>query len=61
VGEGVREPLTFALSGGPAPCHIRDHRIPAGTDVSSGTCKCTNCDYELKVGSTKNLPLPQLW
>jgi Zn finger protein HypA/HybF involved in hydrogenase expression len=30
--------------------------VPAGSDVSSGTYKCTNCGYELQVGSTKNLP-----
>jgi Zn finger protein HypA/HybF involved in hydrogenase expression len=30
--------------------------VPAGSDVSSGTYKCTNCGYELTVGSTKSLP-----
>jgi predicted nucleic acid-binding Zn-ribbon protein len=30
--------------------------VPAGSDVSAGTYRCTNCGYELKVGSTKNLP-----
>src|SRR5918994_3956969 len=30
--------------------------VPAGSDVSSGTYKCTNCGYDLQVGSTKNLP-----
>ena len=30
--------------------------VPAGSDVSSGTYACTNCGYELEVGSTKNLP-----
>jgi Zn finger protein HypA/HybF involved in hydrogenase expression len=30
--------------------------VPAGSDVSSGTYKCTNCGYELDVASTKNLP-----
>jgi hypothetical protein len=30
--------------------------VPAGSDVSAGTYKCTNCGYELEVGSTKNLP-----
>ena len=30
--------------------------VPAGSDVSSGTYKCTNCGYELEVSSTKNLP-----
>jgi hypothetical protein len=30
--------------------------VPAGSDVSAGTYKCTNCGYELDVGSTKNLP-----
>ena len=29
---------------------------PAGSDVSSGTYKCTDCGYELKAGSSKNLP-----
>ena len=26
--------------------------VPAGSDVSSGTYKCTNCGYDLQVGST---------
>src|SRR5688500_11236015 len=30
--------------------------VPAGSDVSAGTYKCTSCGYELEVGSTKNLP-----
>jgi len=30
--------------------------VPAGSDVSAGTYRCTNCGYELDVGSTKNLP-----
>jgi predicted RNA-binding Zn-ribbon protein involved in translation (DUF1610 family) len=30
--------------------------VPAGSDVSAGTCKCTNCGNELDVGSTKHLP-----
>jgi lipopolysaccharide biosynthesis regulator YciM len=30
--------------------------VPSGSDVSSGTYKCTNCGYELGVTSTKNLP-----
>jgi Zn finger protein HypA/HybF involved in hydrogenase expression len=30
--------------------------VPAGSDVSSGTYRCTNCGYELEVSSTKNLP-----
>jgi predicted nucleic acid-binding Zn-ribbon protein len=30
--------------------------VPAGSDVSAGTYRCTNCGYELQVGSTKNLP-----
>jgi hypothetical protein len=30
--------------------------VPAGSDVSSGTYRCTNCGYELEVGSTKHLP-----
>ena len=30
--------------------------VPAGSDVSAGTYKCTNCGYELEVGSTKHLP-----
>src|SRR3954451_21489783 len=30
--------------------------VPAGSDVSAGTYKCTNCGYELQVGSTNNLP-----
>jgi predicted RNA-binding Zn-ribbon protein involved in translation (DUF1610 family) len=30
--------------------------VPAGSDVSSGTYRCTNCRYELEVGSTDHLP-----
>jgi hypothetical protein len=30
--------------------------VPAGGDVSAGTYRCTNCGYELQVGSTDNLP-----
>jgi Zn finger protein HypA/HybF involved in hydrogenase expression len=31
--------------------------VPAGSDVSSGTCKCTSCGYELQVQSSTHLPL----
>jgi hypothetical protein len=37
-------------------CEYAADPVPAGSDVSSGTYKCTNCGYELKVGSSKNLP-----
>ena len=30
--------------------------VPAGSDVSAGTYKCTNCDNEVQVGSTTHLP-----
>jgi hypothetical protein len=30
--------------------------VPAGSDVSAGTYRCTNCGYELQVQSTGNLP-----
>ena len=30
--------------------------VPAGSDASAGTYRCTNCGYELDVGSTGNLP-----
>jgi hypothetical protein len=30
--------------------------VPSGSDVSSGTYRCTECKYELGVTSTKNLP-----
>ena len=30
--------------------------VPAGSDVSSGTYRCTNCGYELQVTSTQHLP-----
>ena len=30
--------------------------VPAGSDVSAGTYECTNCGYELSVGSTSSLP-----
>jgi lipopolysaccharide biosynthesis regulator YciM len=30
--------------------------IPVGSDVSSGTYRCTNCGYELGVQSVQSLP-----
>jgi Zn finger protein HypA/HybF involved in hydrogenase expression len=30
--------------------------VPAGSDVSAGTYRCTNCGHQLDVGSTKHLP-----
>ena len=30
--------------------------VPAGSDVSAGTYKGTNCSYELQVASIKSLP-----
>ena len=30
--------------------------VPAGSDVSAGTYRCTNCGNQLDVGSTKHLP-----
>lgn len=30
--------------------------VPAGSDVSSGTYKCTQCGYRLQVQSTQHLP-----
>jgi lipopolysaccharide biosynthesis regulator YciM len=30
--------------------------VPAGSNVSSGTYRCTNCGYELSVDSTQHLP-----
>jgi hypothetical protein len=30
--------------------------VPAGSDVSAGTYRCTDCGYELSVTSTKSLP-----
>jgi predicted RNA-binding Zn-ribbon protein involved in translation (DUF1610 family) len=30
--------------------------VPAGSDVSAGTYSCTNCGYQLEVGSTDHLP-----
>jgi predicted nucleic acid-binding Zn-ribbon protein len=30
--------------------------VPAGSDVSAGTYKCTSCGNEVTVGSTKHLP-----
>src|SRR3954463_7853994 len=30
--------------------------VPAGSDVSAGTYRCTNCGNEMDVGSTKHLP-----
>lgn len=31
-------------------------QVPAGSDVSAGTYRCTECSYELKVSSTESLP-----
>jgi rubrerythrin len=36
-------------------CEMADP-VPSGSDASAGTYKCTNCGYELSVGSTDNLP-----
>ena len=30
--------------------------VPAGSDVSAGTYRCTNCGKTIDVGSTKHLP-----
>ncbi len=30
--------------------------VPAGSDVSAGTYRCTACGYQLKVNSTEHLP-----
>lgn len=30
--------------------------VPAGSDVSAGTYRCTECGYELEVSSTQHLP-----
>lgn len=30
--------------------------VPAGSDVSAGTYKCTNCAYKLDVDSTTHMP-----
>ena len=30
--------------------------VPAGSDVSAGTYRCTNCGYELRVQSVQSLP-----
>jgi Zn finger protein HypA/HybF involved in hydrogenase expression len=30
--------------------------VPAGSDVSAGTYRCTKCSYELSVQSTQHLP-----
>jgi rubrerythrin len=30
--------------------------VPAGSDVSAGTYRCTQCGYELDVASTQHLP-----
>ena len=30
--------------------------VPAGSDVSAGTYRCTSCGTELDVGSSKHLP-----
>jgi Zn finger protein HypA/HybF involved in hydrogenase expression len=35
---------------------IMANPVPAGSDVSAGTYRCTACAYELEVSSTKSLP-----
>jgi hypothetical protein len=30
--------------------------VPAGSDVSAGTYRCTKCGNEIDVGSSKSLP-----
>jgi predicted nucleic acid-binding Zn-ribbon protein len=30
--------------------------VPAGSDVSAGTYRCTNCGQEIAVGSTQHVP-----
>jgi predicted nucleic acid-binding Zn-ribbon protein len=30
--------------------------VPAGSDVSAGTYRCTNCGYELDVSSVQSVP-----
>jgi predicted RNA-binding Zn-ribbon protein involved in translation (DUF1610 family) len=30
--------------------------VPAGSDVSAGTYRCTHCSKAIDVGSTKHLP-----
>jgi predicted nucleic acid-binding Zn-ribbon protein len=30
--------------------------VPAGSDVSAGTYRCTKCSNEIQVGSTTHLP-----
>jgi lipopolysaccharide biosynthesis regulator YciM len=35
---------------------IMANPVPAGSDVSAGTYRCTKCGYELSVASTQHLP-----
>jgi lipopolysaccharide biosynthesis regulator YciM len=35
---------------------IMANPVPAGSDVSAGTYRCTECGYELDVASTQHLP-----
>lgn len=30
-------------------------RVPAGSDVSAGTYRCSRCEYQLQVASTQHL------
>ena len=30
--------------------------VPAGSDVSAGTYRCTQCGYQIDVGSSQHLP-----
>lgn len=40
----------------PKEIPVMANTIPVGSDVSSGTYRCTNCSYELGVQSVTSLP-----
>lgn len=35
---------------------MQKDKVPAGSDVSSGTFACTNCDYQISIQSKTSLP-----
>lgn len=35
---------------------MRKINIPAGSDVSAGTFRCTKCEYEIRMKSSTSIP-----
>lgn len=58
--EVAAAPRSRPLGARPASSQARrisdGHPVPAGSDVSAGTYRCTTCGYERDVDSTRHLP-----